>query len=75
MFTSRDLIMFIAGAFFLHTVSHILFPYIINLPADFNLAVLTPSIHIIWTPTLNLVVVIVSALITIGLLWWARRLK
>lgn len=75
MFTTRDVVVFLAGAFFLHTVSHIIFPYLITLPANFNLAVISPNIHIVWTPTLNLAVVIVSAVITIGLLWWANRLK
>ena len=75
MFTSRDLVMFVAGAFCLHTVSHILFPYVLHLPADFNLSLFTPAISILWTPTLNWIVVAVSAVITTGLLWWATTLK
>jgi hypothetical protein len=75
MFKTRDVVMFLSGAFFLHTVSHIIFPYIISLPVGFNLAVLSPNIHIVWTPTLNLIVVIVSAVITVGLLWCGSRLK
>lgn len=75
MLKSRDVVMFIAGAFFLHTVSHIIFPYIVTLPIDFNLAVLTPDFQIAWTPMLNMVVVIVSAIITIALVWWGSRLK
>ena len=63
----RDIIIFIAGAEFFHTLSHIILPYFIVLPLDLKLFT--------FTSTINLFAVIVNAIITIILLWWAYRLR
>lgn len=63
----RDLVVFLAGAEFFHTLSHIILPYFFSLPIDFKFMVLTPS--------MNLWIIIISALITIGLLWLACKMR
>lgn len=63
----RDFIIFIAGAEFFHTLSHIILPFFISLPLDLNFMILTKQ--------LNFWVIIINALITILLLWWASRLR
>ena len=63
----RDVLIFLAGAAFFHTISHIILPYFINMPLDVGFMVLTPK--------LNFWVIGVSALITIALLWWAHKLR
>ena len=67
MFSFRDLILFLAGFEFFHTLSHIFLNYFVALPLNVNIMVLTPSI--------NNVAIIVNAVITILLLWWSTRLK
>lgn len=67
MFSFRDIIIFIAGAMFLHTLSHIFFPFFINLPLDLKFMVFTSPMNN-WT-------IIISAIITVALLWWANRLS
>lgn len=75
MFNSRDVVIFLAGAFFLFTVTHVIFPYVIALPAGFNLVMFTRDISLIMTPTVNIIIVSISAVITVGLLIWSYRLK
>lgn len=65
MLKLRDVIVFLAGAECFHTISHIILPYFITLPLDMGIMTLTP--------TLNIVVIMVNAAITIVLLWWASR--
>jgi hypothetical protein len=62
----RDLIIFLAGAQFFHTISHILLPFLITLPLDMRVITITS--------TVNLWIIIINALITILLLWWACKL-
>ena len=62
----RDSVIFIAGAEFFHTLSHIILPYFIPLPIKMGLFTLTS--------TINIATVVVNAVITILLLWWASRL-
>lgn len=63
----RDVVIFAAGAEFFHTLSHIILPYLVTLPVNMKFITLTPS--------LNMFAIIINAIITIALLWWARRLK
>ena len=67
MCTLRDIVIFLAGAEFFHTLSHIILPYFISMPLDMGVMVLTP--------TLNLLIIGINALITLALLWWAYRLR
>lgn len=63
----RDFIIFLAGAEAFHTFSHILLAYMAKMPIETNWVVVTP--------TLNYWAIIINGLITIGLLWYAKRLK
>jgi hypothetical protein len=65
--TLRDIVIFFAGAAFFHTISHIICPYFIALPFDAGFMQLTHKS--------NLVIIIISAIMTIALLWWAKKLK
>lgn len=67
MLRLRDVVIFFAGAEFFHTLSHIILPYFINLPVDMKFMLLTP--------TINTLAIIINAVITVALLWWAHRLK
>lgn len=67
MFKLRDIVIFFAGAEFFHTISHIILPYFISLPIDMKFMVLTS--------TINVLAVIINAVITIALLWWAHWLR
>ncbi len=67
MFKLRDVIIFLAGVEFFHTLSHIILPYFVTLPMQLNFMTLTPY--------LNLIIIIINAIITILLLWWASRLS
>lgn len=62
----RDIVIFLAGAIFFHTLSHIILPYLVSMPLDMGFMVLTTK--------LNLWVIAINALITLALLWWAHRL-
>jgi hypothetical protein len=63
----RDVVVFVAGAQFFHTISHILLPYLVTLPLNMGFMELTR--------TANCWIIAINALITIALLWWACRLK
>lgn len=67
MLKLRDVIIFIAGAEFFHTLSHIILPYFITLPLNIKFMTFTSSLNI-WA-------IIINAIITILLLWWASRLN
>jgi hypothetical protein len=67
MCSLRDVVIFFAGAEFFHTISHIILPYFVTLPLDMKFMVFTPS----W----NVFAIVVNAVITIALLWWACRIK
>lgn len=66
MFSFRDLIIFLAGAEFFHTITHIMLAFWVKLPFDFKFLVLTEK--------LNLFAIIANAIITILLLWWGYKL-
>lgn len=67
MCTLRDIVIFIAGAEFFHTLSHIILPFFISLPLNLG--------FIQFTATVNYWAIAINAVITIGLLWWACKLK
>lgn len=67
MLKLRDVVIFLAGAEFFHTLSHIILPYFVALPLNMNFMMFTPS--------LNTWAIVINALITIALLWWASRIK
>lgn len=67
MFSFRDFIIFLAGAEFFHTISHIILPFLITLPIEFTFIVLTKN--------LNMFVIAINAIITLLLLWWSYKLK
>ncbi len=63
----RDVIIFLAGVSFFHTLSHIFLSLYVALPLASSIVVITPN--------LNLTAIIANALITVLLLYWASRLK
>ncbi len=67
MLKLRDVVIFLAGAEFFHTLSHIILPYFITLPLNMNFMMFTSS--------LNTWAIVINAIITIALLWWASRIK
>jgi hypothetical protein len=67
MWSKKDTIVFLAGAEAAHTLSHLFINYYCPLPIQFW--------SIMWTPQLNLIAIVVNTLITIGLLWWASKLR
>lgn len=67
MFSLKNVLIFFAGAEFFHTLSHILLPLFVELPLK------TKVIHL--TSTLNIWAIIINAIITLGLLWWATKVK
>lgn len=62
----RDVVVFAAGAEFFHTLSHIFLAYIVLLPMDLKFMVLTPH--------MNYWAIIGNAVVTVLLLFWARKL-
>lgn len=66
MFSLRDFVLFLAGAEFFHTLSHVFLAEFVELPMDFKLVVLTAP--------MNMWVIIINGILTILLLWWAVRL-
>ncbi len=67
MFSKRDIVIFFAGAEAFHTLVHIWFSMAGTLPIKvFNFSL---------TPQLNMFAIVLNAIITIGLIWWAHRLK
>lgn len=67
MWTKREHIIFWAGAFGFHTLSHVMIQFSSALPIQFWGITLTYN--------LNMFAIIGSTLITIALLWWASRTK
>lgn len=63
----RDWVIFLAGAEFFHTLSHIILPYFISMPLNIGIMVLTTRF--------NFWIIVINAFITLGLLWWADKLK
>jgi len=67
MFSLKNVLIFFAGAEFFHTLSHILLPFFVQLPLE------TRVIHL--TPTFNMWAIIINAIITLVLLWLAKKAK
>lgn len=67
MFSLKNVLIFFAGAEFFHTLSHILLPFFVKLPLETKIIYLTP--------TLNIWAIIINAIITLGLLWWAKKVE
>lgn len=66
MFTMREVLIFLAGATCLDTISHMLLAAYAKLPLDFTFIILTPS--------LNFWAIIINATLTVVLLIWAAKL-
>lgn len=62
----RDFVVFLAGAEFFHTLSHVLLPYFMTLPVDMKVTALTAE--------MNMWAIFINGIITLLLLWWAHRL-
>lgn len=67
MFSLKNVLIFFAGAEFFHTLSHILLPFFVELPLE------TKVIHL--TSALNVWAIIINAIITLALLWWAKKVR
>lgn len=63
----RELVIFLAGAQFFHTLSHIALAFYVDLPLKTKFFDLTP--------TMNNWAIVVNGVITVLLLWWASRLR
>ncbi|MBX9805867.1 MAG: hypothetical protein K2Y18_08980 [Alphaproteobacteria bacterium] len=63
----RDWVVFLAGVEFFHTLVHVMMPHVMSLPMDMKVMVMTS--------TMNTSAIIVNAVITVMLIWWARRLR
>jgi hypothetical protein len=63
----RDVLVFLAGAEFFHTLAHIMMPYFVNFPMDMDVVVMTS--------TMNNYAIVINAAITVFLLWWAGRVR
>lgn len=63
----RDVVIFLAGAEFFHTIGHIVMPYFINFPIEMS--------FVVFTATMNNYAIIGNAVVTVLLLWWAKRLS
>jgi hypothetical protein len=59
----RDVLLFLAGVEFMHTLSHLLLLYGTILPLDLKFMVLTPRINF-WA-------IVINAVLTVMLLAWA----
>lgn len=66
-FRLRDVVIFLAGAEFFHTLIHIMLPFILNFPVQGRLMEITSGVNN-WA-------IVINVLLTILLLWWARRLS
>lgn len=62
----RDVVIFLAGAEFFHTLTHAILPFFVKLPLTIS--------YITFTSSMNTWVIIINAVVTIALLWWASRL-
>ena len=64
----RDIVLILAGAEAFHTLSHMWLGTSGVLPLQVKMP------HMTVTARLNIAAVIVNALVTVGLFWWALRL-
>ncbi|HRN78273.1 MAG TPA: hypothetical protein PLU71_03465 [Candidatus Dependentiae bacterium] len=65
--TQKEFIIFLAGAEAFHTLAHLYIALVGTLPIQFG--------GITITPQLNMFALIINAIITVGLLWWAQTMK
>jgi hypothetical protein len=66
MWTQKEIVLFLAGAQTFHTLSHVVVAYLNILPIRvFNMW---------WTQKLNIIMIVINALLTAGLLWWTSVL-
>lgn len=65
MWSTREIIIFCAGAQAFHTISHLLLGNFCNLPIQFR--------SFSFTKELNLYASIINAVITVLLIWWANN--
>ena len=66
MFDNRDIIIFFAGAQAFHTLSHIALYLCVRFPMKLS--------FMTFTTTLNLWAIVINAVSTVALLWWASTL-
>lgn len=62
----RNVVIFLAGAEFFHTLTHIFLALYVKLPLDFTFMSLTTRA--------NIFAIVVNGIITLLLLWWAYKL-
>lgn len=67
MFTLRNILIFLAGAQFFHTLDHIFLAYINSFPLNLKIIVITS--------TFNTAAIVINSVTTVALLWWASRLS
>ncbi len=67
MFNLKNVVIFVAGMQFFHTLDHIFLAYVNSFPLNLKIIVLTS--------TFNTVAIIINAITTVALLWWASRLS
>lgn len=67
MWSTREIIIFLAGAQTFHTLSHIIFALSRTLPIKFW--------FITWNQQLNLIAIIINVIVMVGLFWWLSKLK
>jgi hypothetical protein len=65
MLSYKNVFIFLAGAAFFHTINHAVLPFYVELPFDVKFMVLTQ--------TMNIWIILVSALLTFVFLWLASR--
>lgn len=63
----RDVVLFLAGAEFFHTLAHVMMSYFMTMPVDMKIMLVTS--------TMNNYAIVGNALVTVLLLWWVRRLS
>lgn len=63
----RELVIFLAGAQFFNTLSHIALPFYVDLPLQTR--------FFDFTSTMNMWAIIINGLIAIALFYWVSRLR
>ena len=67
MISLRSIVIFLAGGEFFHTLSHVFLAYYVSMPIEMTFMTLTA--------TMNTWAIVVNAVITLALLWWAKKLS
>lgn len=67
MFSLKNVLIFLAGAAFFHTLSHILLPIYLDLPLQIK--------GMVFTSTMNNWAIAFSGAVTVVLLWFASKAK